>query len=169
MSDSKIHYTELRNQEGKWRQAFPDINDLPLLRFRQRRCTVDQYFSSTYIAAAYRRSCALRYYSVQVDNMRRRQYAWRHLHMPEVLTSEQRQLYGDQEDDGTDSSGDAQQVLTLPTEFAPETAPNTKAQRQTEPEINREYSVSDEGKEKGEGEEEDEEEKEKEGEDETKG
>eukprot|EP01065_Artemidia_motanka_P052348 TRINITY_DN9431_c0_g1_i1.p1 TRINITY_DN9431_c0_g1~~TRINITY_DN9431_c0_g1_i1.p1 ORF type:complete len:1882 (+),score=565.62 TRINITY_DN9431_c0_g1_i1:528-5648(+) len=50
---------ELREQEESWRQAFPDINELPVFRVRQKRATTDQYFAVAYIAAAYRRSLAL--------------------------------------------------------------------------------------------------------------
>eukprot|EP00659_Diplonema_papillatum_P022930 gene22930-35140_t len=52
-------HRDLRDQEEGWRLAFPDINDLPVLRVRQRRVTADQYFASTYIAAAYRRRRAM--------------------------------------------------------------------------------------------------------------
>eukprot|EP00755_Sulcionema_specki_P002765 Sspe_Gene.27001::Locus_11437_Transcript_3_5_Confidence_0.286_Length_6396::g.27001::m.27001 len=55
----KIEHKDLRDQEESWRQAFPDINDLPVLRVRQRRATADHYFASTYIAAAYRRRRAI--------------------------------------------------------------------------------------------------------------
>ena len=43
--------------------------------------------------------------------------------MPEILTDEEKRKYGGG-DAGSDSSGDAQQVLTLPTEFAPPRANN---------------------------------------------
>ena len=64
-----LEHSDLRDQEDSWRQAFPDINDLPILRVRQRRVTVDQYFASTYIAAAYRRRRAIEY----VNKLKRRE------------------------------------------------------------------------------------------------
>ncbi|KAJ9468458.1 Sodium channel protein 60E [Diplonema papillatum] len=83
LAQDQVDYTDLRDQEEKWRSAFPDINDLPLLRFRQRRITVDQYFSSTYIAAAYRRSCACRRYRRELlPAFLRRRYGWQAAERP---------------------------------------------------------------------------------------
>eukprot|EP01065_Artemidia_motanka_P016648 TRINITY_DN2025_c3_g1_i4.p1 TRINITY_DN2025_c3_g1~~TRINITY_DN2025_c3_g1_i4.p1 ORF type:complete len:1864 (+),score=575.12 TRINITY_DN2025_c3_g1_i4:699-5594(+) len=80
-------YNELRSAEEQWRQFFPDINSLPVLRFRQKRCTVDQYFSSTYIAAAYRRAVACRKFKELRHARRARQAAWMALHAPEQCRS----------------------------------------------------------------------------------
>eukprot|EP01062_Namystynia_karyoxenos_P015967 TRINITY_DN1582_c0_g3_i1.p1 TRINITY_DN1582_c0_g3~~TRINITY_DN1582_c0_g3_i1.p1 ORF type:complete len:2340 (+),score=847.86 TRINITY_DN1582_c0_g3_i1:111-7130(+) len=75
-SDYNPDYNELRTHEAQWRQYFPDINQLPVLRFRQMRCTVDQYFSSTYIAAAYRRSCAVRLTKQRREERRAARERW---------------------------------------------------------------------------------------------
>eukprot|EP01012_Entosiphon_sulcatum_P053801 TRINITY_DN740_c0_g1_i1.p1 TRINITY_DN740_c0_g1~~TRINITY_DN740_c0_g1_i1.p1 ORF type:complete len:2364 (+),score=263.90 TRINITY_DN740_c0_g1_i1:1645-8736(+) len=53
-----VHLTEeeIEDQEEEWRLAFQ--HDLPVVRYRDRRVVVEQYFAATYIAAAYRRSKA---------------------------------------------------------------------------------------------------------------
>eukprot|EP00759_Apiculatamorpha_spiralis_P048850 PhF_6_TR44136/c0_g1_i1/m.67462 len=51
---------EIREHEDMWRVAFPDIAKLPVLRYGQKRITVDQYYAATYIQAAYKRTAALR-------------------------------------------------------------------------------------------------------------
>eukprot|EP01062_Namystynia_karyoxenos_P015970 TRINITY_DN1582_c0_g5_i1.p1 TRINITY_DN1582_c0_g5~~TRINITY_DN1582_c0_g5_i1.p1 ORF type:complete len:2356 (+),score=741.40 TRINITY_DN1582_c0_g5_i1:94-7161(+) len=76
VADAPLEYEDLRGHEEQWRQAFPDINALPILRFRQRRCTVDQYFSATYIAAAYRRSVAKRDFVERLAARRDAQRRW---------------------------------------------------------------------------------------------
>eukprot|EP01063_Lacrimia_lanifica_P031393 TRINITY_DN5161_c0_g1_i1.p1 TRINITY_DN5161_c0_g1~~TRINITY_DN5161_c0_g1_i1.p1 ORF type:complete len:2672 (+),score=931.23 TRINITY_DN5161_c0_g1_i1:185-8200(+) len=81
MGNVELSYVDTRDQEESWRHAFPDINELPTLRFRQRRCTVDQYFSSTYIAAAYRRTIAVRKYRVLFGAHVARRSKWRGLRL----------------------------------------------------------------------------------------
>eukprot|EP00756_Hemistasia_phaeocysticola_P019108 Hpha_TRINITY_DN15640_c10_g1::TRINITY_DN15640_c10_g1_i1::g.97884::m.97884 len=76
VSDAPMEYEDLRGHEEQWRLAFPDINTLPVLRFRQRRCTVDQYFSATYIAAAYRRSVAMRDFAGRIEAKRAARRLW---------------------------------------------------------------------------------------------
>ena len=49
---------EVREHEEQWRHSFPHLDELPVLRYHQRKVTVDQYFSSTYIAGAYKRLLA---------------------------------------------------------------------------------------------------------------
>ncbi|KAJ9470512.1 Muscle calcium channel subunit alpha-1 [Diplonema papillatum] len=49
---------EVCEQEDGWRDFFPDIRRLPVLRYRQKRVTIDQFFAATYIGASYRRSVA---------------------------------------------------------------------------------------------------------------
>eukprot|EP01062_Namystynia_karyoxenos_P001522 TRINITY_DN1051_c1_g1_i1.p1 TRINITY_DN1051_c1_g1~~TRINITY_DN1051_c1_g1_i1.p1 ORF type:complete len:2267 (+),score=738.59 TRINITY_DN1051_c1_g1_i1:119-6919(+) len=58
--NEQMEHRDLRDQEESWRFAFPDINELPVLRVRQRRATTDHYFAASYIAAAERRRYALR-------------------------------------------------------------------------------------------------------------
>eukprot|EP01065_Artemidia_motanka_P016646 TRINITY_DN2025_c3_g1_i2.p1 TRINITY_DN2025_c3_g1~~TRINITY_DN2025_c3_g1_i2.p1 ORF type:complete len:2034 (+),score=727.75 TRINITY_DN2025_c3_g1_i2:76-6177(+) len=65
--DSQLDHKDLRAQEESWRLSFPDINQLRVLRVRQRRATTDHYFAASYIAAAYRRS------SAKVEVLRRRE------------------------------------------------------------------------------------------------
>jgi hypothetical protein len=58
---------EVREHEAMWRLSFPHLEELPTLRYREHTVTVDQYYCSTYIGAAYRvraakvRANALRY------------------------------------------------------------------------------------------------------------
>eukprot|EP00760_Papus_ankaliazontas_P035339 PhM_4_TR7750/c0_g1_i1/m.105600/K04833/SCN1A; voltage-gated sodium channel type I alpha len=53
--DVHMDFVAMRAEEESWRAEFPDLKHLPVLRYRQRRVTIDQYFSATYISAAYRR------------------------------------------------------------------------------------------------------------------
>jgi hypothetical protein len=57
-----VYFSEedLRDHEDRWKEEFPELNDLTLLRYRQKRVTVAQYLGATYIQAAYRRSTALK-------------------------------------------------------------------------------------------------------------
>ena len=52
---------DLRAHEDHWREQFPSLAKLKILRYRMRRVTVDQYFGATYLSAAYRRRAAYRY------------------------------------------------------------------------------------------------------------
>lgn len=49
---------EIREHEELWKLQFPDLNQLRVVRYRQKRVTVDQYFAATYIAGAFRRKLA---------------------------------------------------------------------------------------------------------------
>lgn len=49
---------EIREHEELWKIQFPDLNNLRVIRYRQKRVTVDQYFAATYIAGAFRRRLA---------------------------------------------------------------------------------------------------------------
>lgn len=62
--------TEIREHEELWRSQFPDLGNLPVVRYRQKRVTVDQYFAATYIAGAFRRRRAM----ALVAAMRREKY-----------------------------------------------------------------------------------------------
>jgi hypothetical protein len=54
----KFSESDIRDHEEAWKSEFPDLNSMRLLRYRQKRVTVDQYFAATYIAAAHRRRMA---------------------------------------------------------------------------------------------------------------
>ena len=62
-----VHFSDedIREHEDHWRQQFPQLKKLALLRYRQKRCTVDQYLAAAYIQAAFRRRAAAQ----QVDAM----------------------------------------------------------------------------------------------------
>ena len=117
LSDVRIAYTQLRNQEELWRQAFPDINDLPLLRFRQRRCTADQYFSSTYISAAYRRAIEMRKFRRRLTDVRKWRYLWRREYLPDCTTRDEAAMYDSDETteelNSTDSDTEAEETMRL--------------------------------------------------------
>ena len=51
---------EQRKHESLWRVSFPELDELPILRYRQHTVTVDQYLCSTFIAGAYRCKVAMR-------------------------------------------------------------------------------------------------------------
>lgn len=50
---------EERRQQQLWHNAFPELDELPVMRFRERAVHVGHFFCSTYIAAAFRRSRGL--------------------------------------------------------------------------------------------------------------
>jgi hypothetical protein len=52
---------ELRSHEDHWREQFPSLGELKILRYKMRRVTVDQYFGATFLAAAFRRRSAYRH------------------------------------------------------------------------------------------------------------
>jgi hypothetical protein len=45
---------EIRENETMWRLNFPGLMELPVLRYREQMVTVDQYYTSAFISAAYR-------------------------------------------------------------------------------------------------------------------
>jgi hypothetical protein len=49
---------EIRDHEELWKLQFPDLNQLRVVRHRQKRVTIDQYFAATHIAGAFRRRLA---------------------------------------------------------------------------------------------------------------
>ena len=51
---------EVREHETLWRLSYPNLAELPVLRYREHTVTVDQYYCSTYIAGAYRAKVAKR-------------------------------------------------------------------------------------------------------------
>ena len=53
--DVEFTAAEIRDHEDAWKTEFPDLNSLPVILFRKKRVTVDQYFAATYIASAHRR------------------------------------------------------------------------------------------------------------------
>ena len=59
---------EVVAQEEGWKDHFPCINNLPVVKHRKHRITVDQFFAASYIGAAYRRSKAREH----VEQIRRR-------------------------------------------------------------------------------------------------
>ena len=52
---------EERRQQAMWQTAFPELEDLPTIRFRERPAHVGQVFAATFIAGAYRRAVAMRW------------------------------------------------------------------------------------------------------------
>jgi hypothetical protein len=52
----KVHWKDrqIREHEMIWRMTFPNLQQLPILRYRERCVTVDQYFCATYISSAFK-------------------------------------------------------------------------------------------------------------------
>eukprot|EP01062_Namystynia_karyoxenos_P001518 TRINITY_DN1051_c0_g3_i1.p1 TRINITY_DN1051_c0_g3~~TRINITY_DN1051_c0_g3_i1.p1 ORF type:complete len:2258 (+),score=709.38 TRINITY_DN1051_c0_g3_i1:430-6774(+) len=71
-----------QQQEWDWFLSFPDLYTLPTIRYRLRQVTVDQYFASTYIAAAFRRERAREH----VAELRRRRAERRALWLETLAT-----------------------------------------------------------------------------------
>mgnify|MGYP001617509467 FL=1 len=53
---------DIRDHEDEWKDNFPQIADLPVLRYRQKRIGVEHYLAAVYIESAYRRSVAQKFF-----------------------------------------------------------------------------------------------------------